>query len=165
MSSPDKETTKSKKKMGRPTRYSKALSEEIIGRMKTGEPLNQICRDPKMPKKTTIYRWIAKDIEDFSNRYKKAFEFRASLMAYELLEIADDGSNDYMESLDQDGEVMGYRQNGEAVNRSRLRVDTRKWLLSRMLPKEFGDKPDKSPEQSNQSITVQIVRDDTNTSK
>ena len=55
-------------------------------------------------------------------------------MADETLEISDDGTNDWM----KDNE--GYKVNGEHVARSRLRVDTRKWLLSKALPKIFGDK-------------------------
>ena len=55
-------------------------------------------------------------------------------MGDEVLEIADDGSNDWME---RDGRDV---ENSEAIARSRLRVDTRKWVLSRMLPKMYGDK-------------------------
>ncbi len=56
-------------------------------------------------------------------------------MADELLEIADDGRNDWV--VDEEG---GDKYNGDHVQRSRLRVDTRKWLLSKALPKVFGDK-------------------------
>lgn len=55
-------------------------------------------------------------------------------MADEIIEIADDGSNDWME---REGKAA---PNGEMVNRSRLRVDTRKWLMSKMAPKKYGDK-------------------------
>ena len=59
-------------------------------------------------------------------------------MADEMLEIADDGSNDWM--LRKDGDKEFYVLNGEHVQRSRLRLDTRKWLLSKALPKVYGDK-------------------------
>ena len=69
-----------------------------------------------------------------------------------IRDIADDGSNDYMEKLDKDGEVIGYSINGENIQRSRLRVDSRKWLASKLLPKKYGDKLD-----VNQSGNVTVV--------
>jgi hypothetical protein len=59
-------------------------------------------------------------------------------MADELLEIADDGSNDWM--IRQHGADQSYAPNGEHIQRSRLRLDTRKWLLLKALPKIYGDK-------------------------
>jgi len=60
-------------------------------------------------------------------------------MADELLEVADDGKNDWMERQGEDDQKL-YVLNGEHVQRSRIRVDTRKWLLSKALPKVYGDK-------------------------
>lgn len=59
-------------------------------------------------------------------------------VAEHALDIADDGSNDWMES--HDPENRGWRFNGEHVQRSRLRVETRKWFLSKLMPKVYGDK-------------------------
>ena len=42
--------------------------------------------------------------------------------------------------LDKAGKESGYQLNGEHVQRSKLRVDTRKWYLSKILPKKYGDK-------------------------
>ena len=54
-------------------------------------------------------------------------------------DIADNGENDYMKRSGKDQEP-GYVVNGEAIQRSRLRVDARKWLLSKLAPKKYGDK-------------------------
>jgi hypothetical protein len=59
-------------------------------------------------------------------------------MADELIDIADDGRNDWMAR--PGNATIGYELNGEHVQRSRLRSDTRKWLLSKCLPKVYGDK-------------------------
>lgn len=59
-------------------------------------------------------------------------------MADEIKEISDDGSNDWMER--NDGENVAWVANGEHIQRSRLRVDTRKWHLSKALPKIYGDR-------------------------
>lgn len=61
-------------------------------------------------------------------------------MADELLDIADDGSNDWMEREGGADGQAGYAVNGEVLARSRLRVDTRKWIVCKMLPKVYGDK-------------------------
>lgn len=61
-------------------------------------------------------------------------------MADELLEIADDGTNDWMEKKNADGETIGWRENGEAMRRSQLRISTRQWIAERLLPKKYGAK-------------------------
>lgn len=91
-----------------------------------------------MPDKATIFRWIARH-EDFRDKYAKAKLAQAEHMAEDLLDIADDGSNDWIERQDEDGRVA-YTFNGEHYQRSRLRLDTRKWLLSKMLPKKYGER-------------------------
>lgn len=56
-----------------------------------------------------------------------------------MLEIADDATNDYVERIDRNGEP--YRAfDAENVQRSRLHVDSRKWLLAKCLPKIYGDR-------------------------
>ena len=90
-----------------------------------------------MPVKSTIYLWLTKH-QNFSDQYAKAQGDRTWSMAEDLLEIADDGRNDFMERTA--GDETYWVQNGEALQRSRLRVDTRKWLMSKMLPKKYGDK-------------------------
>lgn len=63
---------------------------------------------------------------------------QAELLADELFSIADDGSNDTYEATE--GEEKSTRTDHDVINRSRLRIDTRKWYLSKVLPKIYGDK-------------------------
>ena len=70
--------------------------------------------------------------------FARAREIGYQTMADELLEISDDGRNDWMERNGEDD--RGWVANGEHMGRSRLRVDTRKWLLSKALPKLYGEK-------------------------
>jgi hypothetical protein len=122
---------------GRPSIFSEELAARICERLAAGETLRAICRDDGMPAPSTVIGWTYAD-EAFSEQYAKARQHGYQFMADELLEIADDGSNDWMER--QDGENAGYQFNGEHFQRSRLRVDTRKWLLSKALPKVYGDR-------------------------
>lgn len=61
------------------------------------------------------------------------------LMAEEIIEIADDSSEDYIK-LGDDGDGPSIKFDSEHVNRARLRVDTRKWIMARLSPKKYGDK-------------------------
>ena len=88
-----------------------------------------------MPPESTVRKWALEDRDGFSAQYATAREIGYQSMADELLDIADDSSGDVQS--DEDGNK---KFNGEFASRSRLRVDTRKWLLSKALPKVYGDK-------------------------
>lgn len=127
--------------MARPTKYTKNIGRKICSRIAEGESVRRIVKDKKMPASSTIYRWLLDDErKEFWEQYAKARNIQAEQMFEELLEIADDGSNDWMEKHDEDN--AGYSFNGEHFQRSRLRIDTRKWFLSKIVPKKFGDKID-----------------------
>lgn len=130
------------KKTGRPTTYTKALGKRICERIASGETVMSIARDPKMPASSTIYLWLLdENKKEFSENYDKARVAQADHFFDELLEIADDSAEDYVEKEIGDGITVSH-YNSEHVNRSRLRVDTRKWYLSKVLPKKYGDKLD-----------------------
>lgn len=120
--------------MARPTDYTSELAGVICGQIAEGRSLRAVCEADNMPDKSTVFRWLAKD-QAFRDQYARAREAQADAMAEEILEIADDSSGDVTE--DSQGNE---RANSEFVNRSRLRVDARKWLLSKMAPKKYGEK-------------------------
>jgi len=128
------------KQTGRPTVYSEALAVEILSKIASGMSLREISRDSAMPAKSTLSLWIAKDRENFSARYEQACKARAWVWADELVDIADDSVNDYMLRQSKSGEEYE-ATNPEAIARSRLRVDTRKWILSKLLT-VYADKPE-----------------------
>lgn len=130
---------------GRPTNYSVDIAAEICGRMSEGQSIKRIAADENMPCSSTIFVWLQKH-NDFVEMYEVAAQNRAHLLAEESLEIADDGTNDWMErqsTSEKGGGVnTGWVLNGEHVQRSRLRVDTRKWFAARLNPRKYGDKVD-----------------------
>lgn len=126
------------KPIGRPTIFTPELAETICLLVSEGCSVREIGGLPGMPGATTIFRWLAA-MPPFREQYALAKEAMAEQMADELLEIADDGSNDYMERTGKDG-TTAWVLNGEHVQRSKLRVDTRKWLLAKLLPKKYGDR-------------------------
>lgn len=124
---------------GRPTSYTVEVAAEICARLAEGKSLREVCRADDMPAESTVRLWALEDREGFSAQYARAREIGYQSMADELMEIADDGRNDWQLRMGEDGEGIPVL-NSEHVQRSRLRVDTRKWMLSKVLPKLYGDK-------------------------
>lgn len=144
-------------KGGRPTTYNEEIASIICARMADGESLRSVCRDDDMPALSTVFLWVSKHSE-FSEQYKLAMASRADAMFEELFDIADDGQNDWMETFDREGDAVGWKLNGEHVQRSRLRIDTRKWALSKMMPKKYGDKVIDENEGNDSEIEIRVVR-------
>ncbi len=116
--------------------WTKAIEDILFGRLSDGEALKAICKDPGMPSTPTVYKRIMDD-EKFALLYSRARDVQADNIADEILEIADDGRNDWMERHGKDAE--GWLLNGEHTARSRLRIDSRKWYLEKIAPKKFGN--------------------------
>lgn len=131
----DKDTTA----IGRPTKFSEELASKICARLMDGESLRTICLDPDMPARSTVHLWLASN-SSFSDQYAIARDRQADTIFDEILDIADDGSNDWMEKRDEEGGNLGWKENGESIQRSRLRVDARKWMAGKLRPKKYGDK-------------------------
>lgn len=125
--------------MGRPSSYSDEAAQEICQRLAGGESLRQICVSEHLPAESTVYLWVANDIEGFSEKYARAREAQQHRYADEIVEIADDGSNDWIEREHESGRVETIPDR-EHISRSSLRVDTRKWLMARLARRTFGDK-------------------------
>ena len=126
--------------------YTPEIGEEICVRLMGGETLKEISEDPRFPNRRTVARWLHRDAK-FRENYISARQVAMEIMGEELIEIADDTSNDYMERERHDGSFETV-VNHENINRSRLRVDARKWLMAKLAPSRFADapKPDGSKE-------------------
>lgn len=125
--------------MGRPSVYTEATADAICERLADGESLRTICDSDEMPAKSTVFKWLAEKPE-FSDRYARAREAQADSLVDEMLDIADDGRNDWIERRNDDGENIGWRENGEVIRRSVLRIDARKWMAAKLQPKKYGEK-------------------------
>lgn len=123
---------------GRPSEYTEEIGILICQRIADGESLRKICKDDDMPARSTVFRWLVHE-DGFSDRYTRARELQADAIFDEILDISDDGRNDYMESSDDEGGIA-YKLNGEHIQRSRLRVDARKWMAGKLRPKKYGEK-------------------------
>jgi hypothetical protein len=127
--------------VARPTLFSDELAATILERIADGESLRAICTDDAMPARSSVFKWLSEN-KTFSDQYARARDEQADALFDEILEIADDGRNDWMERKDKDDQSIGWRENGESMRRSQLRVDARKWMASKLQPKKYGDKID-----------------------
>ena len=127
--------------MGRPSEYTDAIGDEICDRLANGESLVAICKSDHMPNPSTIYRWLDSDAHaGFRKRYARARQDQADTLADEIISIADDGRNDWMEANAEDS--VAWKINGEHVQRSKLRMEARKWTAAKLKPKKYGDRVD-----------------------
>lgn len=126
-------------KIGRPSDYTPELATAICLRLVDGESLRTICASPDMPDKATVFRWLARH-DDFRDQYARAREAQAERLFEECLDIADDATGDWAaKQLGDEGPTVAVVDH-EHISRSRLRVDTRKWMAGKLAPKKFGEK-------------------------
>jgi hypothetical protein len=116
-----------------PTEHQDALLEWVAA----GGTVLEYCEEHPELERNKVYRLIVHDA-DFANRYARAREAQLVAWEDEIKVIADDGTNDYVERQGRKGTFIAL--DDEHVNRSRLRVDTRKWIMARASPKKYGDK-------------------------
>lgn len=119
----------------RPNDFTDDIFATICERMTEGEGLREICRDPEMPNRQTFLRWVERDTGR-QTQYQQAREALMDWYAEEILTIAWDSSKDTVPAIDN----KPARCDHEWVARSRLKVDTLKFLMSKLHPKRYGDK-------------------------
>ncbi len=124
------------KKTGRPSRYTDQVVAKICKRLAEGESLRKVCMDTSMPAISTVMGWLSDGKHsEFLEQYACARELQADTLFDEALEIADETSEDWT-TTETGARVLDH----EHVQRSRLRVDTRKWAAGKLAPKRYGDK-------------------------
>lgn len=125
---------------GRPSLYSDELAEKICHEFATTDKgLREICEEEGMPEMRTIQRWITEN-ESFRRKYAHARELQAEYLADQIIEIADDKHGDVMMIKRGDEEVEA--ENREFINRSRVKIDARKWKASKLYPKKYSERVD-----------------------
>jgi hypothetical protein len=100
--------------------YTPALADTICRRISEGESLRAICRNPGMPTEGAVRAWTRDNRDGFGARYRLARELQLEFWADQIVAIADEGDRDPRD-----------RQ---------VRIDTRKWLMSKLAPRRYGDR-------------------------
>jgi len=136
----------------RPAEFTDEIFDVICDRMAGGEGLRKICEDPQMPSRQTFLRWIEKDTGRQA-QYTAAREALMDWYAEEILTIAWDSSKD---TIPADGKKPA-RCDNEWVNRSRLKVDTLKFLMAKLHPKRYGDRLPETVEQRTHEMGIRAA--------
>ena len=148
--------------MSRKPVLTQEAMDHILDEVSDGRTLNSICRKEKQSdidagvpcRKTVTNALLIRPPKDHDPKYEadaeRYAEFRElffnvarplQFMAWEdhIIEIADDSSQDWRDVVGKDGEIHRVMDK-EVVQRSRVRIDTRKWLMAKALPKKYGEK-------------------------
>lgn len=137
-SGPDEDKPEQTRRVGRPSLYSLEVADAICERIVEGESLRSICRDEAMPAISSVFKWL-REHSQFADQYAISKAEQAETLAEELIDISDEAE---YENIEVEGAIVGVRFDSTAVARNRLRVDTRKWIASKLKPKKYGDKVD-----------------------
>lgn len=105
-----------------PVRYSPEIAERILEGIMNGKGLNTVCQGDDMPTEHAVREWVQDDVDGFASKYARARAIQAERFADELIQLADRASD------------------SETAQVQRLKIDTRKWVISKILPKKYGDK-------------------------
>lgn len=138
--------------MRRPVEYSKEMAEEIFNAIAFGtKSIEKLCKENKhWPNVSTILSW-RKSNKDFFNLYTTAKQYQIEALIDEILHIADDRSNDQF--VNEHGKMVF---DVEHIQRSKVRIDTRKWLAAKLCPRLYGDlKPE---ENNNQDLILDLLK-------
>lgn len=137
---------------GRKTIFDQVIADEICARLAQGESLRMICRDDNMPAESTVRTWALDDVNSFFAQYTRARQLQAEYYADDIIDLCDTPPE----------KTPGGTVDSGDVAHKRLMVDTRKWMVSKMLPKVYGDKlqvggdPDGAPIKY-EKVTREIV--------
>ena len=101
------------------SRYTPELAADILRRVSEGEPLRQVSRDQGIPE-STVRQWVRDDRDGFAAKYEAARRMQVEAWADEIVLIAN------REDLD--------------AHDKRVRIDTLKWLCSKLVPRRYGDR-------------------------
>jgi hypothetical protein len=125
-------------------KYSKEdkerISTEVLHEMRSGLSAFKACKLAGVPQ-STFCRWVDEDSQ-LAEHYARAREDLIEMIATEIMEISD-----------QDVGMTDGKKDWAAVQKHKLQVDSRKWLLSKLAPKKYGDKLELSGDAQNPLVT------------
>lgn len=122
--------------MGRPSEYSQETADFICSEIADGKSLRTIALNENCPVTATIFAWLRK-YPEFLTQYTCAKDEQAESLVEEILDIADNNTRD-VRVINRNGVEVEIVDN-DVVNRSKLRIETRKWLASKLKPKKYSD--------------------------
>ena len=118
--------------------FNQETADKVCERLAAGESLNAICKEDGFPAESTVRRWAMLDVEGFAANYTRARELQAHYLADQIITISDTTLEGEETTIKADGSRE--TKIGDMLGHRKLQVDSRKWYLSKVLPKVYGDK-------------------------
>lgn len=123
---------------GRPSEFTKELGDQICEQLAEGKSIRRICREMGIAR-LTVLRW-RDHYPEFNAQYARSRELGMDALGDEIIELAETADNDN-------------------YNPRRLEIDTKKWVMSKIARKTFGDKSEvEHSGQVDLVRTVNVVR-------
>jgi len=116
-----------------------------------------ICQEPDMPHRNSVYNWVTEDREGFADRYQKARLTGFQARADRLFAIVDDRSNVWVTRCKEDGTVETIFDS-LCVARARLQFDAQRWILPRVLPGGYGDRQERQARTEGESDMAELMK-------
>lgn len=117
--------------------YDPEKVELILRRISVGDSQDAVCKDIGIGP-TTFREWVLDDVEGLSVKYARAKDLQLQVWADEIKDISDKCRLGVkIVTSEKDGRTT---TEGDMVERAKLQIDSRKWLLSKLMPKKYGDK-------------------------
>jgi hypothetical protein len=116
--------------------------ESVCQRIEKGDSLKKIFDSDNSPMSNTLFYRLLRENKELNERYARAREIYADSIFDEILDISDHSEQDHTPFTGTN-----------VIQRDRLRVDARKWILSKLEPKKYGDKLDLDHTSKGEKIT------------
>jgi hypothetical protein len=120
---PEEVSIKQQKALGRPSKMTPAVVDEIIVGVASGMSLANVCRDnPRLPDIATVYRFMQAS-DDFREAYLRACANRSLVYA------------------DTIGDIAKATLSGKVdPNAARVAINAYQWLAMKLVPTVFGER-------------------------
>lgn len=124
------------------SKFTQGIADRICAQLATGKSLRAICRDEReldedFPHESTVRLWVVDDVCGFAAQYTRARDVGLDAMADEVIEIADTTQEGVKTKITEEGEETTH---ADMIEHRKLRFDARRWYLSKLAPKRYGDR-------------------------
>lgn len=132
------------------------LFDEIMILLEKGDSLSDVLKSSeKYPSRPTFYKFL-KDNQERLNKYARATSIRADYLFDQIIEISDNTIEGVVIETDDNGRTK--EKKGDMLGHRKLQIDSRKWVLSKMNPKKYGDKIDVTSDDEPIGLEINFVK-------
>lgn len=117
--------------------FDQKIADAICEQLASGKSLRSVCKKKGMPSEMTVRRWALDDVQGFASQYTRAKELQAHVLFEEIIDISNTAKLGTKTVIGPDGKTV---TKSDMTEHRRMQIDARKWYISKVLPKIYGDK-------------------------